>query len=281
MSAALDISGTVDLVLPDSEPWIVKAFPREEGGKRIVYVEASNEQTDLQGEKVLQAALWESRDYFIKKGNLDIDHLSKVGLKLKPPIEDYYNYEIGRPLEVDRSNGSIWVKGVIYQGNPHAEAFWASLHYEPPQQWMASVAGAVLGRARRGNVSMITKCRWNNLGFSNEAVNHRLRHPASTEPAGPFSKATILEFAKALTAGYGTDTATLEGGGALRRESRSGKIVDPYQRYRNYASKLILKGGGRLSHERFTRWARECGYSQENAQKVAKRFLDELLPGGR
>lgn len=281
MSAALDIysDGMLDMAIPAlPERWMVKATPKVEGGRRYVYIEASHPGTDLQGERVLQEALWASRDYFVRKGNLDLDHISKIGLKMSPPVLDYYNYEIGRPVEVKRQeNGNIWVKGVIYQGNEHAENFWRSLSFKPPQIWFASVAGAVLGRTRARGVSTIVCCRWSNLGFSNEAVNHHLKQPITNEPVGPFMKATVLEFAKALSAGYGTDTAQLTGGGALRRESLSGKIVDPYERFRNYASRIILKGGGQINPSRFQTWATECGFGPDEAPKVAKRFMTELL----
>lgn len=225
-----------------------KAVPREEDGHRFVYCEASNDQTDLQGESIFQKALHDAAPYFIAKGNIDLDHMTVLGHRLG--VENPYRFEIGRPVEVRPAPDATLVKGEIYRGHDMAEWFWKSLtEWKPAKQWYPSVAGTVLEREQvldpgtRAVKSVIKSVRWNNLAFSTEPVNHRV--PAvSVVPLAAFAKSFAGagvtgsssglcqweplsdELRKTLTAGYGTDHATLTGGAALRRESVSPRLAD-------------------------------------------------------
>ena len=49
----------------------------DEYGNYIFEVEASNENLDLQGQIVLQRALLDSRDHFLRNGVISLDHLHK------------------------------------------------------------------------------------------------------------------------------------------------------------------------------------------------------------
>lgn len=265
----------------NAQPISFTARPEEDSGKRYVWIEASSEDVDLQGERVLHDALWSQRDYYLKKGNIDLDHLSKIGLRLNPPIHDYYAYEIGRPVDVGRKAGRIYVKGCLYRGNDHAERIWQGLtEWSPRMTLFASVSGPILRKEPRGGVPTITKCMWNNVALTQEAVNHGLRQPVSIEPIGPFAKALAFishdVFAKALTAGYGTDAGALQGGGALRRESLHGAHVDPYERFKSHCSTKILKAGVVPNPDTMLGWAHECGFSGREAIKAVTRFCDDL-----
>ena len=93
-------------------PALVKAYPVEAGGRRIVSVESSTEEKDLDGDVVLQSALLMSADSFVAAGHLDIDHKSDLGHRMAPPIADPSSWIVGRPLEVTAApGGRTYVKG--------------------------------------------------------------------------------------------------------------------------------------------------------------------------
>ena len=114
---------------------MLKATPVQEGGDRFIYLEASNETLDQQGEVVLAKALEESADYYLKFGNLDIDHYTQIGAR--NGIPNYELFEIGRPVDVACREGATFVKGQIYSGSgvaaERANAFWSSVtELSPP-----------------------------------------------------------------------------------------------------------------------------------------------------
>jgi hypothetical protein len=210
----------------------LKATPATEGDKRFVYVEASNEAVDQQNEVILAKALKDSADFFLRFGNLDIDHVTQIGLKRGIP--DYELFEIGRPVDVQVGAKRTFVKGEIYRGNTpvadKANRFWDSITaLDPPQRWYPSVGGEVIAKdheadAKVGRKTVIKAVRWSNLGFSRTPVNAEVPL-VSTIPIGAFAKALTadgFDLSKALEAGYGSDAASLEGGGALRTQSLEG-----------------------------------------------------------
>ena len=285
-----------------------KATPHEEGGRRYIYCEASNQNTDLQSEQILTKALAQSSDYFLKFGNIDIDHLTKIGHQ--HGISNPYYYEIGQPVEVRCAEPRTFVKGEILQG-PTAEManhFWHSLtEMRPAQRWYPSVAGGVVEKAivydaktnsRRGVIKAV---RWNNLAFSKEPVNHTVA-AATLDPPAIFQKSfTAEEFAKSflgsaractcttcegkcakgLAAGYGTSLPDLTGGAALRKES-----LDPESQYLWMAQKVLTRIGkatacdhlkGDLSHVGLVEHLERCeGLPLPTAQVYVRRLLRDV-----
>ncbi|GEM_PF-5935454 len=201
------------------ENLFLKARPATEGDERFVYCEPSNENLDQQRERVLQKALAQSVPYFLRFGNLDIEHRTLIGSQIG--IEDPDLYEIGQPVDV-RLSPTIVVKGRIYQGSgktvEQANRFWASItEQSPPKRWYPSVGGRTLAKARNVQGGKdIWALRWSNVGFAREPVNTTVK-AVSTAP--------LEVFCKALTAGYGTDAASFSGGRALQPESLEGKPV--------------------------------------------------------
>jgi len=201
-----------------------KATLATEGDRRFVYCEASNQSTDLDDERVMQKALRDSSPYFLKKGNIDLDHLTKIGHRFG--IKDPHLFEIGIPIDVQFSGDRTIVKSEIYQGEgahcERANHFWDSKTKQtPPQRWYPSVAGTVLKRSKSAVGGKVIKSveavRWNNLAFAKEPVNAEVPE-VSLEPI-----TKSLTLVRALTAGdYQTDVSQLEGGEALRRESLDG-----------------------------------------------------------
>lgn len=272
---------------------MLKATPVTEGGERFVYLEASNEAMDQQGEVVLAKALEESASFYLKFGNLDIDHFTQIGAK--NGIPNYELYEIGRPVDVRVRDGKTFVKGQIYAGNgaaaEKANAFWSSLtDLSPPARWYPSVGGAVLQKAveidpaTRSRRAVIKKVRWSNVAFSKTPVNPDLA-TVSTVPFGALAKSFSLsggiDWMKALTAGYGSDSATLTGGAALRVQSLDAGQVFNYWDFRDQFARLwsANKIGSTKAGDLVRTAQSKFGLAADVAAEYVERFLSDLKRG--
>lgn len=278
-------------VIPDylSISQMLKATPATEGANRFVYLEASNEAVDQQNEVVLAKALADSADFYLKFGNLDIDHYTQIGPK--QGIPGYELYEIGRPVDVRIKDGRTFVKGQIYSGTgaaaDKANAFWSSLtELSPPARWYPSVGGAVLEKgieidpATRSRRAVIRKVRWSNVGFSKTPVNPDLA-TVSTVPFGALAKSFAaggFDWLKALEAGHVTDSAALVGGGALRMQSLDVGQVFNYWDFRDRFSKLVkpkellsAKAGELVRSAQ-----RHFGLAADVAAEYVERFISDI-----
>lgn len=215
--------------IPDflSFDMMLKATPAEERGERFIYFEASNEGVDQQGERVLAKALKESADFFLKFGNIDIDHYTILGPKIG--MNNPMSYEVGRPVAVEVRGDRTFVKAQLYQGNgdlaKNANMVWESMTgLNPPARWYPSVGGAVLAKSMqidpetKNKVAVIDKVRWSNVGLSRTPVNQHLP-AAGTAPIGTFAKSLNGFVVKALEASYSTDVGSLTGGGTFGTQS--------------------------------------------------------------
>ncbi len=274
---------------------MLKATPHMEGAERFIYLEASDESRDYQNEVVLRKALEESQDYFLKYGNLDLDHITQVGPVVG--IDGYELFEIGIPVEVKFDGPSTFVKGRIYSGEgpvaERANMFWDSVtKLDPPQRWFPSVGGHFGEHSRRREfdsetgrtLSTVHQVRWTNVGFSKTPVNSGVRG-VSTIPFGVLAKCWGphgLDMAKALEAGYGTDAASLEGGAALRKQSLLGADTPVnYMDFREAVSRMAVDGrlktpnARRIFEVAVSRW----GVSRDTAAKWVERFMRDLKHG--
>lgn len=220
---------------------LLKATPQTEGGRRFVYFEASNEGLDQQNEVIAAKALAESADFYKRYGNVDLEHWTLIGKpdpsKGRPGIPGAELYEIGRPVDVQQDGKTTFVKAEIYSGTgpaaENANMFWSSItELNPPQRWYPSVGGAVLAKSEeidpktKSRKVIVSKVRWTNIGVSKTPVNQHVGSCA-TIPLGAFAKcwtAAGLDLTKALEAGYGTDSASLTGGSAIRKQSLDSQI---------------------------------------------------------
>jgi len=271
---------------------MLKASPATEGGRRVIYFEASNEGVDQQNESVAAKALADSKDFYLRYGNVDIDHLTLLGPKLGIP--DYQSYEIGRPIDVGQSGTKTFVKAEIYSGSgpaaDKANMFWSSItDLTPPARWYPSVAGAVLEKAIDVDSAtgirkaIVKKVRWSNVGVSKTPVNQHVPTLA-TVPVGVFAKCMTaggLDIAKALEAGYGTDSATLTGGGALRKESLYGKPINYFDfRHRLSAAMSAGECGKSPVAKDLVKFAtNRFGVSKDEAAEHVERFLRDISTG--
>jgi hypothetical protein len=291
-----------DMALLDAVPahfsisMMLKATPRMEGSQRILYIEASNEKQDQQDEVIAAQALAESADYFLKFGNIDIDHYTLIGqpnpAKGWPGIPDCGLYEIGRPVDVRQKDGLTFVKAQIFSGtgpaSERANEFWSSLtDIEPAARWYPSVGGQVYKdftevqidpktHARR---AIVKKVRWTNIGMSKTPVNQHVP-TCTTMPMSVFAKCCTpagIDFAKALEAGYGTDSATLTGGGAMRRQSLHGAPVNYFEWREHMAGRMrskAIKNPG--AAELISDSVDTFGLSHDESAEHVERFMRDL-----
>jgi len=191
-------------------PAIVKAQP-DSSGRRIVSVTASTEQRDLDGDVVLQKSLLDAAPGFIASGHLDIDHISELGSRMNPPVNDPASYIVGRPIDVTKGAGdrtivmgelSRSMDGSFDPARSRADELWASLTREPPVQWYASIYGfpTDLDDWRRGGCPtgidasrfVIKAIDWRSLAFT--------RSPKNTALVGDKGAATKVVMAKSWMA---------------------------------------------------------------------------------
>jgi hypothetical protein len=124
-------------------PCLVKAV-RTDGDKRVVAVEASNEEVDQEGDVITQKALLDAAPGFIKGGALDIDHISEIGGRYG--ITNTSDWIVGVPTGVrDLGGRRTEVTGELHKSVPgqvsKADELWAGLTRDPPVPWRASIFG--------------------------------------------------------------------------------------------------------------------------------------------
>ncbi len=92
----------------------------DENGNWVFDVEASNENLDLEGQRVLQNALLNSKEYFLTNGVVSKDHLHQRRNKDGRTLFDE-SYVIGEPKKVYVQDGVVRVQGCLYKSNkpPH------------------------------------------------------------------------------------------------------------------------------------------------------------------
>lgn len=266
---------------------LLKATPSEEGGRRFIFLEASNEDVDHAGEVTLQKALEESAGYFLRHGNIDISHYTLLGPR--SGLANFLDYEIGRPVAARVNGRQTFVKAELYTGESpqakNATMVWDSMtRQHPPARWYPSVGGAVLGREVRfdplvkAKVPVITKVRWNNIALDRCPVNKTVGE-ASTVPVGVFAKsmggALVL---KTLTAGYGSDSASMTGGRALSMQSLDRGVKTNYLQFRDALADGIRTGlvaqPSRDALEAFA--VTSLGVDERAAAGLVRRFLSDL-----
>jgi hypothetical protein len=264
---------------------MLKATPSEEGGERILYIEASNEDVDHQNEVVLQRALAESASYFLRHGNIDLSHYTILGPK--SGIPNFMEYEIGKPVDVSITGRQTFVKAQLYRGESpmakNANMVWDSLtRQSPPSRWYPSVGGSVLEKSVKldpktgDKIAVVSAVRWNNIALDRCPVNRTVPE-VSTVPVGVFAKSLGgFVIAKALEAGYATDAVGKVGGAAFGTQSLD-QGVHSYFDFRHRISDALLKKRAKASGRDITTYAmNQLGLSADEAAEWVERFLRDL-----
>lgn len=199
-------------------------------GNYIFEVEASNENLDLQNQIVLQRALMESKDEFLKGGVISFDHLHKRKDEKGNVISDP-SMVIGEPIDVyfDEENKKTIVKGKLYSNNDKAKDLIKMLKAGSTRV-RASVGGILpqVVKNLKTGVEKITHVLWNDLALTTSPVNNTVGSAvfAKSMTAAEFVDYLPLELKKSLCAGYNTDSATKTGGQALIPEDVNTKTND-------------------------------------------------------
>jgi len=190
---------------PFSGAVLIKGEEDKEG-RWIVYLQASNELKDQDGEVVESGALKKAKDYFLANGVLSWDHKHKV---TGDP-----EFIIGEPLDVKfTKGGETLVKGWLYQQNKKAQGVWNNIR-SGAKRLGASIGGGILQKAENA----IKKVVWDET-----AITHK---PVNSGTMGNVQMVPFSAFAKAMTAGGGVDAAAFAGGRALTSESLQGSVTN-------------------------------------------------------
>jgi hypothetical protein len=236
---------------------MLKATPAMEGDRRFIYLEASTEKRDLQGEMVLAKALEASADHYLKFGNIDIDHKSMPAVAAMYGIEKPALWEIGSPVDVRIDGASTFVKAELLRGDTplaeNANEVWDSMtKLRPARKWYPSVGGKILAKSAEidpksgDKVGVVSAVRWTNVAISQQPVNQHVGG-ITTIPYGILAKSLAadgtFDFAKALEASYATDAAGKTGGAAFGMQSldTGGGLPHSYFDFREMLSKAINK----------------------------------------
>ena len=263
----------------------LKATPAEEAGERFLFMEASNEDLDHQDEIVLQKALEDSAGYFLRHGNVDLSHYTLLGPRAG--IANHFDYEIGKPIDVQANGKSTFVKAQLYQGDSpmarNANMVWDSITRQtPPARWYPSVGGAVLAKSVRidpdtkAKVGVVSKVRWNNIALDRAPVNRTVPE-VSTLPVGAFAKSLngFVLIGKALTAGTATDSSGMAGGQTLTRQSLD-RGVQSYWDFRERIAGAIRNRRVKPRPRDLMRHAMTLGLDPDSASEFVERFLDDI-----
>lgn len=269
---------------------LLKATPSQDGERRILYFEASNEDRDHQNEVVLQKALEDSSDYYLRHGNIDLSHFSILGPKAGIP--NYMEYEIGKPAEVQVNGKRTFVKAELYTGDSamarNANMVWDSLTKQsPPSSWYPSVGGAVLAKSVKldpktgEKVAVIERVRWNNTALDRCPVNKTVP-TVSLAPVGTFTKSLGgFVITKALEASYATDAASKTGGAALGMQSIDTGRAPSYWDFRERLAGELRSGAVKNpgARELVAHVVKRFGMSHDEAAEYVERFLRDLKNG--
>ena len=202
----------------------------DEYGNYIFEVEASNENVDLQDQIVLQRALMESKDEFLKGGVISYDHLHKRKDENGNVVSDP-SMVIGEPVDVrfDTASKSTVVTGKLYATNEKAKELIKMLK-AGSTRIRASVGGIFpkIVKDMKTGIEKITHVLWNDLALTVTPVNNTVGSAgfAKSMDAGEFVASLPEEMRKALSAGYETDSTEKEGGRALIGEDAGRKVFD-------------------------------------------------------
>ena len=146
---------------------------QDENGNVIVYGEASNENLDFQGEKVLQDALIHSADYFIQNGVVSYDH-RHITEKDNPE-----KFIIGEPLDIRFKNEDgkrkVFVKFKLFKDNELAKEIIQKLR-NGARTVKISIGGKMAEKEPnpQDHSQTVTYVLWDEIALTYKPVNQSL-----------------------------------------------------------------------------------------------------------
>ena len=242
---------------------LIKA--KEEDGKWITYLEASNEIRDQDLETTLMKALKDCADYYLTHGVISFDHKHK---ELNDP-----SFIIGEPLAVafTKDNRTL-VKGMLYKENKIAQGIFENLLSESTR-FGSSIGGYILHKSNPNTPkAIIDKVFWDET-----AITHK---PVNDATLGKVTLIPMTEFAKALMAGGGTNAAEFTGGRALTPENMASAtaVISTVEAETLFKDIWRAIDAGEVNNYlSLIGFIVNCGYTFDVARKIA-RFLFDKLP---
>lgn len=250
----------------------------DENGNPIVIIEASNENLDFEGEKVLRSALLNSKKYFLQNGVISYDHkhLPSADNFNWDPEWNAEKYVLGKPLDAweglseETGEKVVKVKAVLSKSNALAKEIINKL-----KDNIGTVKASVGGRKVRKALKMDTKTyketptivgvNWDEVALTYKPVNQTLG-PTTLCPK---------DFVKSLTAGSETNPAAMTGGETLQVQSIKEKPI--YALLTKMRNREITKSCDAINH------LVKSGYSEEKAGSVLKviikKYLGDIMDG--
>lgn len=265
-------------------PIIIKSFGEEdEDGNYIFETEASNENLDLQNQIIQQKALTDSKEYFLSNGVISDDHQHKRYDASGNVISDKTKI-IGEPISVRTEGTRTFVKGKLYSYVEAAKPF-IDLLKAHSSRVKASVGGIKpIVRKNKDGTETVTAFMWNDLALTCSPVNY-------TVGSAAFAKSmSNVDFCKALSAGYGTDSATMTGGRCLQKEDLEGKTTNatpenilPDEVAKNEENEIeainelmAAIGTGEIkTQDKMTAFLIERGFSEEKARASVREIISQ------
>jgi hypothetical protein len=261
----IDLNGHTEIFL---QMQLNKSLQRDADGNVIFVVEASNENLDIEQQRVLQTSLLSTKDYFLKSGVVTKDHKHRK-MNEDGTFDIDESYIIGEPFDVFTKGTRTFVKGKLYAENEYAQKFIKLLD-QGSTRVRASVGGLV-PRVKKviengKEVGNIVSVLWDDLALTISPVN------PTVEPAVSMAKSlSSIEFVKALTAGYSTDSASFTGGRSLQKEDfEHEKII------LSLNDKIISSLVGAIAHgditglEEAEEFLSDYGISKGDARAIAR-----------
>lgn len=239
-----------------------KAIKTDENGNWIIETEASNEDLDFEGQEVLQRALLDSKDYFLRNGVISYDHRH---LRADPDDPNWSpeKYIIGEPIDVTKQGKKTFVKAKLYKSNPIARQIVAKLK-DGSTRIKASIGGRnpqiasewdqKLGR----RIQKVVKVLWDELALTFKPVNQTLA-PVELSSAA---------FVKSLRAGFTSDAAMKTGGGAMITEDLEGA-----KKPKTWAIVMGLINGDITDEDEARRLLKDRGCSAEEVDEILRSLI--------
>ena len=244
----------------------------DENGNPMVIIEASNDSLDYQGERVLQEALMDAKDYFLANGVISYDHkhLPSPDNHKWDPKWNPEKYILGKPLSAWGGTGengrpTVFVKAVLSKSNAIAKEIINKLK-DKINTVFASVGGRRAVKEARvdpetyKDVPTIIGVDWDDCALTYKPVNQNLG-AVTLSPSG---------FVKALTAGDSANPDAMgTGGNTLQKQSGEREAIQAL--FTKLKNKKIQKSEDAINH------LLESGMSKTRAKKILSMLIKNYI----